>query len=273
MFFKRKKLKEVIDITSDRLLFDSSNIKMDFDDTAKSLMLERVQGQWTRLGQTEPFWSVLTEDKYLKENIKENQDAFWETGIQDIQRIKMKMQKLGLSFGGKGQIALELGCGTGRLTRNLVGDFSKVIALDISKPNLIEAEKCISEVQDKNTEVKFIHFSSTDTLDGEKVNFFLSLITLQHNPPPLQLEILRRVLMRIGIDGIAVFQIVVASGNYVFFDDQEFKDRNSIMEMHVLPLQYVISLLINESFELLDCEFDGKAGKDFISICLYAQKI
>ncbi len=74
----------------------------------------------------------------------------------------------------KGKTVLDIGCGTGRLSRQITKAGGKVIGIDISEKMLEQARK-----KDSNTE--YIHFNSNDAFPFQnKFDFIVSNLVLEH---------------------------------------------------------------------------------------------
>src|SRR5215467_6760587 len=78
---------------------------------------------WDRFAETDPYAYILTD---LKNG---DLDQFWQSGRQVVNReILPLVQSRGISRG----IALELGCGVGRLALPLASSFQEVWGVDIA---------------------------------------------------------------------------------------------------------------------------------------------
>src|SRR6185312_16344062 len=82
------------------------------------------------------------------------------------------------------QTCFELGCGVGRLTVWLAKSFKKVIAADISQPHLHLAREAAAERGINNIKFQLLNkISEIERLP--RFDCFVSIIVLQHNPPPV----------------------------------------------------------------------------------------
>src|SRR6267378_5944561 len=88
-------------------------------------MRDRSVDDWNTLGETEPYFAVLTEDRFLREQmLDDDRDAFFASGDTDIAQI------LDLIPDFKPRSALDFGCGVGRLTRALAKRVERVAGVD-----------------------------------------------------------------------------------------------------------------------------------------------
>src|SRR5208283_5356525 len=62
-------------------LREPSHIDVDVSEARMQALFMRVQSQWRALGQSDPFWSVLSHDEFRGANLtKEALDAFYHSG-------------------------------------------------------------------------------------------------------------------------------------------------------------------------------------------------
>jgi SAM-dependent methyltransferase len=227
--------------------------------------LQRTISQWQHLGETDPFWSVLTDERFRMSNFSDHEDEFWNSGISEVEKLDTKLEELGLSLSG--QHCLELGCGTGRLTGPLLRRYSKVTGVDISEGNL---SICEDRLRDTNAEFLLLRELSDLKSVGE-VDGVFSLITLQHNLPSVQISLLRILLASLKPGGLAVFQIAIRGYNY-YHSSATWLDRERIMDIHVLPISNVLRVINDLSLDCADVIFDGRTGSGYLSATLIVTK-
>ena len=189
-----------------------------------------------------------------------NEERFYRTGDSAIHLLKMfeHRNKVNLSRG----VCFELGCGVGRLTRNLAANFDHVIAVDISPGNLAIAKKRFNQDGIKNVEFWLIKdFSDFDKLPDFDV--FYSMIVLQHNTPPLQKAILSSVLPKCKSG--TLFQTATNLIEYRFVAEEYLTYPDEGMEVHPLP-QYSVNELLRSTglklHETLPDTFIGTYGSN-----------
>ena len=78
-------------------------------------LTKRVEETWLALGQEDPHWSVLTADKFRRDIITANIDAFFETGVESIERLESALKRVGASLLEMDNV-MDFGCGVGRLS-------------------------------------------------------------------------------------------------------------------------------------------------------------
>ncbi|MCX7162322.1 MAG: hypothetical protein NT083_04635 [Rhodocyclales bacterium] len=77
-------------------------------------LFAKTSGQWHHLGETEPHWSVLTNESYFQENFHMNRAAFYASGESELKMFEATLARAGVAPEGL-QRCLELGCGVGRV--------------------------------------------------------------------------------------------------------------------------------------------------------------
>lgn len=145
---------------------------------------------WEELARQEPYYAVLTDERFLKENLsKEVREAFFASGEADVARIFAALSSSPRS-------ALDFGCGVGRLTRALAKRVDRVVGVDISQTMLAHAR----------ANVPAATFSTT--IPDEQFDLIVSLIVLQHVPVRRGMEILRDLMSHLR--GSIVLQVPVS---------------------------------------------------------------
>ncbi len=230
-------------------------VQVDVRPAEMQALVDRIRGQWAKLGEEDPYWSVLTSDAFRRSNLNDNRlRDFYETGARSASLIEMAEQQSGIAM-PRGA-CLELGCGVGRVTRQLATKFDKVYAVDISAGNLGICKKYMQS--EGVTNVEPILITGIESFDNlPEFDAFYSLIALQHNSPPIQKRILDRVLSRIRPGGAAVFQIVTDMPGYEFVAQNYLQYPEQVMEVHALPQPVLFDLLRTHGFELRSLRADN----------------
>lgn len=209
-------------------------------DVAEQLA-QRIRTQWTKLGEADPYWSVLTDDKYRTKSIDAAAiDEFHASGEQSARLIDVHAARTGLAT--PGGTCLELGCGVGRITRFLAGRFDRVIAVDISPGNLALCERYMADQGITNVETRLVR-GLDDFPHLPEHDFLYSMIVLQHNSPPVQYRILQDLLPRLRLGGQCLFQTVADLPGYSFDVDAYLASEPPEMEVHCLPMAAITAVL------------------------------
>lgn len=234
-------------------------------------MIDRIREQWTHLGETEPHWSVLTADKFRAGNIDDpaNLAMFRASGEREARLIDLFGERTGAPH--RGGVCIELGCGVGRVTRRLADRFDKVIALDISPGNLALCRAYMAEEGVTNVETRLMQ-GLEDFDDLPDADFFFSVITLQHNPPPIQKLILRKIFQRLKPGGLVLFQALGEAEHYTFEAESYLSGAAPEMEMHVLPRAVILAEMRDQGLYPLDVVADAHTGDIIGSVTIYGRK-
>jgi 2-polyprenyl-3-methyl-5-hydroxy-6-metoxy-1,4-benzoquinol methylase len=241
--------------------------KIDFTLTKKQNeeLLSHTAQVWKKLGNEEPHWSVLTHPKYTSHNLRKNLKDFNKTGYTSAKHLLGSLNQIGISKRTLSNLTvMEIGSSVGRVTIPLANVFKRVIATDISKQHLRILEICIKEKKFNNITIKEI--SKIEDFDSIKVYSGLySVITLQHNPPPIQKAILSVALKNLKPGGFFFFQTPTYIPNYEFEFKRYIKMAGSQMEMHPIPMPEILDLLVNVGCTLKMVLRDNWTGRDYDS--------
>jgi hypothetical protein len=212
---------------------------------------------------------VITKKEFLPSNFPDNKQKFWDSGRTEVEEILTLLENLGVKT--RFEHLVELGAGVGRLTKYLSECSSKVTALDISLGNLNELRANLTE--NSNVTAKMIQ-KVEDLDDLETFDCFFTLITLQHNSPPIQAYILRKMMQFLKSGGIGVFQVPIYQPNYEFNVAAYLNTAMtpSEMDMHCLPLSEIIKICQHTDVEILVSEQDSRAGLNHISHTFIVRK-
>lgn len=223
-----------------------------------SQLVERVRRQWSRLGEDEPYWGVLTDERFKSDKINEDALAEFRSSGQETASLIDSAILRGIPS-AVGGTCVELGCGVGRITRHLASRFEKVIAIDISPGNLTLCKQYMENEGIRNVETVLLKNLDDLTLI-EPFDWFFSVIVLQHNSPPIQRKILEALLPRIRAGGAFVFQTVSDLPGYEFIAEQYLATEDPVMEIHALPQKTIFNLLEDAKLDLNAARMDPWVG-------------
>lgn len=130
--------------------------------------------------------------------------SFFQSGEDDYEKlVKTTLERHG--FSPQGKTMLELGCGTGRMTRAFARQFDRVLAFDVSAEMLDRARALhpgienITWVQGSGTDLSLVPTGSLD--------FVFSYLVLQHLPTEaLVHSYIREILRALAAGGACLFQ-------------------------------------------------------------------
>jgi ubiquinone/menaquinone biosynthesis C-methylase UbiE len=166
--------------------------------------LERLRSTWRVLGDQDPLWAILSRPD--KRGNRWNIDEFFKSGEVEIAGIENYCASLNRPE--ERNVALDFGCGVGRLTRALSTRYANVIGVDISSSMIDRAKELHADLPN----VRFVENVQPDLrfLDDASVDFIYSVITLHHMPAALQRNYIAEFMRILSPRGLATFQI--ASG-------------------------------------------------------------
>jgi 2-polyprenyl-3-methyl-5-hydroxy-6-metoxy-1,4-benzoquinol methylase len=163
---------------------------------------------WEKWGSKDPYFGVLTLDKYTKENLTEkNKNEFFVSGKDYIDDILDKIRKHIAPVFTINK-ALDFGCGVGRLVIPLADVANEVTGVDISQSMLNEARKNCDERLINN--VHFIKSNDDLSLLKDKYDFIHSVIVFQHIPITRGEQIFANLMKHLEDDGVCVVHFTYA---------------------------------------------------------------
>ena len=134
---------------------------------------------WQLWGEKEPYYAVVTDEKYLTENLGDDGvEEFFERGRQHLDHTFAVLQKhVDATFAPTR--ALDFGCGTGRVLVPLAERCETVIGVDVSDGMLREAARnCAARIRTQNWRLVSTQAFLDDS--GIRYDFLHSHIVFQH---------------------------------------------------------------------------------------------
>lgn len=225
------------------------------------LMFERIHKQWDHLGATEPFWSVVTQPQNYMADFDQHREQFYASGNIACQTFLATLRRSGINPAHL-DTCLEVGCGVGRVTGYLAGAFSKVIAADISDKHLELAKSHLAAKGVQNVELQ--HWHNVDQMRQlPQVDAIMSVITLQHNAPPIMAWIISTLLSHLRSGGVAYLQIPTYKNGYLFEAERYLASTPpDTLEMHYLPQPELFRLFAEANCQCLEVREDGMVSED-----------
>ncbi|NUS99572.1 MAG: class I SAM-dependent methyltransferase [Sphingomonas sp.] len=152
---------------------------------------------WEKFGRQDPYFGVLAEERFAAGRINDNRDEFFESGRASVAHILARYKR---HFGPpqRGR-ALDHGCGVGRLSLPLAGEFDSVVGLDVSPSMLAEARENARRLKVDNVQFDLAD-DQLSRASGE-FDFVNSYLVLQHIPVRRGLMILDELIERVRPGG------------------------------------------------------------------------
>ncbi len=217
-------------------------------------MLARTGEYWARIGAEAPHWSVLTQEKYRPGRIEQTRAEFYATGEKDRALVREMLARHGIAPDGLRRL-VEFGCGVGRATLALAGDFAEVVGCDISPAHLALARRAAAEAGRGN--IHWFRSTVERPMPGGRWDLWYSRLVLQHNPPPVIAWLLETAFARLAPGGVAIFQVPTHRAGYRFsLGEYLARPGEADMEMHVLPQPVVFALAEAAGLRVLEVRED-----------------
>jgi ubiquinone/menaquinone biosynthesis C-methylase UbiE len=164
-------------------------------------MSRAARRAWDDWARVDPLWAILTEPVH-----DQDEGEFFASGRDAVAMIVAEAARLG--FPRERKVALDFGCGVGRLTHALAAHFETTHGLDIA-PLMIERAEQLAAARGVTGCQFSVH--AGDALSGFEsggVDFVCSLLVLQHLPSAASITSHLREFVRVlAPGGIAVFQL------------------------------------------------------------------
>jgi SAM-dependent methyltransferase len=240
--------------------------------------LVELKRNWEAFAQSDPFWAICVDPS--KKHKRWDPREFFLTGVREISTVLAYVESLGLALDTSG-IALDFGCGVGRLTQALAERFATCYGVDIS-PTMISLANQYNRLPTKCH--YFINDRDNLSMFGDnQFNFIYSSIVLQHMESKYMDRYVREFIrvLKPEPNGILVFQVPAlyrsAKGIRGYVQNLRSKlrvrtavknllrpERVPIMEMHCIPEYEVIRLVNGQQARVLDIRATNSTERAFL---------
>lgn len=251
---------------------NAGKVELDATDEQLAAMRRHVEAVWSAYGEEQAYWSVLTAARYRDDRLDQAAlDEFFASGVATCDRIVRMLARNGIDPQRIGSV-LDFGCGVGRVAAPFARHFGRYIGVDISPGHLRLARERIEASGAGPADFMIVGDFLQSAIGYD---FYHSIMVLQHNPPPIMLEMLRAGLSRVRPGGHALFQIPATIFGYAFSAERYLAGdgRRDSMEMHALPQRAVFAELAANGFRLIEVVPDPHIGDAGISYVYLAEKI
>jgi ubiquinone/menaquinone biosynthesis C-methylase UbiE len=162
---------------------------------------DQPQKDWNEFARIDAKWSILTYPA-KKFNLWEDSD-FLKSGEDEVKSFIKLLNDYHIHFVGK--VALDFGCGIGRVTQAFSSFFDEVFGVDLSQ-EMVDQAKAIN----KKNNVIYIQNSSSrlDMFHDHQLDLIFSILTLQHiSRKELIIDYLKEFKRILKPNGIIYFQL------------------------------------------------------------------
>lgn len=166
------------------------------------MSFETTSAAWEYLAQHDPLWAIHTRDD--RRGNRWEVEEFLQTGEDEIARQFAYLGKIGAEPVDR-ELAVDFGCGVGRLSRALSMRFRKVIGVDVS-PTMVSLGR---ELQKDRENLEFLLNQRNDLsviADGS-VSFVFTYIVLQHIPSGPALRYIEEFFRIVKRGGMVMFHV------------------------------------------------------------------
>ena len=240
-------------------------VQVDCTPEALNKMFERINKQWVELGKNDVYWSVITQPQYHVDDFEQHREYFFNSGKLAVDVFMASLRRCGINPNML-KSCLDFGCGVGRVTSYLAERFSKVVGVDISEPHLALARDYLSSKNIDNVEL--VHYKNVQMMqDLPQVDAIFTIITLQHNPPPIIFWTIKSLLNLLRPGGVAYFQVPTYKNGYLFEVERYFNTpEDELLEMHFVPQSLVFRAIQEADCVCLEVREDNMIGQENIML-------
>jgi len=233
--------------------------------------LSEMKRDWNQYADSDPYFAIIRDPN---KKGKWDEKEFYHLGENEANGILDKCKAL--KFPKKKNMALDFGCGIGRLTEPLSKHFTKVIGIDISDHMLDLAKEHTEKSKIKNIDYKDItHLSS---IKSNSMDLIVTRFVLEHIPPNLAKKYIKEFTRILKPNGIATFEVPFSEPSENVSHNKKYIEKG---EKEDIPITLVFSIPKHEVYKIIedgDCyvidsdETDGLVNKHFPAIFYWITK-
>lgn len=197
---------------------------------------------WKSFGRQNPYYGVLSEEKYKSANITDKElEEFFASGESFVQETEEKiLAQFGQSLADCS--ILDFGCGVGRLVIPFARlSHKEVLGLDVSEDIIKKGNEHKDITNISNLEL--MSFDGIRIPELQQFDFINSYIVFQHIEPSLGFSLLEQLLQVLKEGGI--MQVQITFGHALPF----FTYWNFFLRGKFSPYNYLYSFLKNRKLE------------------------
>ena len=174
-------------------------------------MFENTDKEWEKLGASDPYFGVLTSEKYRRLILnKDLIEEFWLSGEDYIDNVFTNIEKY-IDDNFRPIHGLDFGCGVGRLLFAIAKRCDSATGVDVSSSMLKEASA--KSKSRSITNISFIESSDCSSLREGAFDFVHSYIVFQHIPVDTGYNIFDQLLSNLRKGGVGVLHFTYYSSS------------------------------------------------------------
>jgi SAM-dependent methyltransferase len=247
--------------------------------------MSKTDDAWKKWGETDPYYGVLSAPEFRSENLTpETLAKFFASGDDHIDRVLGTIRST-IAPDFFPEVALDYGCGTGRLALPLARRCRAVFAIDISPAMLDETRKNCASAGITNVQT-FEPAEALGRIDG--IDLIHSYIVFQHIPVKTGMKIIRELVGALAPGGCIALHVTYARSAGVAIRLANWARHNipgghaalqmaqgrpigdAPMQMNHYPLNRLLQFLQDSGFERLHLELTNHHGH--LGAMIYGQR-
>lgn len=245
--------------------------------------LQKLKENWELLGEQDPMWAILSDPS--KKDGKWDPVAFFQSGVEDIRLLMDEVHNFPFTL--QDGIALDFGCGIGRLTQALCKYFKRCYGVDISSSMLSGAAR----YNHFGNSCRYLLNSAADLrwFPNEAFDFIYSHLVLQHIPPEASQQYIAEFVRILKAGGLLIFQAPseqrvaeqststpaperVPCRNDVATAEPATDRHSGLIDMHALPREQVTNVVRNSGGTFVQVQEYNSAGAEWVSYRYWVTK-
>jgi SAM-dependent methyltransferase len=238
---------------------------------------------WELMAKDQPYFAVITNPKYAGPTLSdEAQKEFFQSGVLHVEGV-LAIIRSHFDSTFKPHVAVDFGCGVGRVLLPLASESEKAVGVDVSEAMLDLARKHASEKGLSN----ILFMRSDENLEAlsSGYDFLHSVIVLQHIPPSRGYILLRNLFEKLCSGGyfylhltfakdrsfldnaVRHVQVYHSSETSISILEESPAEGSTLMSMYDYDLNKVFLTLMNARVDTLLSHFTNHGGCYGIVLC------
>lgn len=240
--------------------------------------INNTDRDWAVLGKTNPYFGVLTDPKFLNENLNDDSlQEFFASGVSHVEHVYAAI-RASIRPDFQPDRVLDYGCGVGRLVVPFAKRAAMVAGIDVAPGMLEQARRNCADFG--VTSARLLHVNEMDSLEPASFGLVHSYIVLQHIPVARGEIIVRKLIALIEVGGVGALhftyshlrnrsllhrgvsmlceRVGLARGLRNMAHKQPFSEPS--MQMNMYSINRIFDILIDQHCSNLNIEFSEHAG-------------